>query len=91
MDGVLVLVEVGDEVLDPTLVLERRRVAFAALIDYRDLKAARQEGGLAQALLQRQEVEVERLEDVGVGVERDGGAGGRTRQDRLPLDKLGLG
>src|SRR5438552_3174978 len=37
VDGVLVLVEVGDEVLDAALVLEGGRVAFAALVDDRDL------------------------------------------------------
>ena len=51
-------------------------MALAALVDDRDLQAAGQEGGLAQALLERVEVEVERLEDVGVGQERDGRAGG---------------
>ena len=55
------------------------RVALAALVDDRDLQAAREEGGLAQALLERAEVELERLEDVGVGEERDGRAGGRVR------------
>ena len=48
------------------------RVALAALVDDRDLQAAGQEGRLAQALFERAEVEVERLEDVGVGQERDG-------------------
>ena len=76
VDGVLVLVQVGDEVLDAALVLELGGVALAALVDDRDLQAAREERGLAQALLERVEVEVERLEDVGVGQERDGGAGG---------------
>jgi hypothetical protein len=37
VDGLLVLVEVGDEVLDATLVAELGRVALAALVDDRDL------------------------------------------------------
>ena len=69
VDGVLVLVEVGDEVLDAALVLELGGVALAALVDDRDLQPAREERGLAQALLERVEVEVERLEDVRVGQE----------------------
>src|SRR5271169_2270955 len=90
MDGVLVLVEVGDEVLDPALVLELGRVALATLIDNRDLQAAGQEGRLAQALLERVEVEVERLEDVGVWQERDGCASAGVGGERLALDELGL-
>ena len=75
VDGVLVLVEIGDEVLDPALVLELGGVALAALVDDRDAQAAREEGGLAQALFERVEVELERLEDVRVGQERDSGPG----------------
>ena len=65
-------------------------MALAALVDDRDLQAAREEGGLAQALLERVEVEVERLEDVGVGQERDGRAGGRAGGQLLALDQLAL-
>ena len=65
-------------------------VALAALVDDRDAQAARQEGGLAQALLERVEVEVERLEDVGVGQERHGRAGGRALGEHLALHQLGL-
>src|ERR1700719_3705379 len=90
MDGFLVLVEVGDEVLDTALVAERRRVAVGALVDDRDLQAAREEGGLAQALLERVEVEVERLEDLRVGKERDGVASGRSWRELLALDELAL-
>ena len=60
-------------------------VALAALVDDRDLQAARQEGGLAQALLERREVEVERLEDVGVGQEGDRRAGGVALGELLAL------
>ncbi len=67
MNCVLVLVEIGHEVLDSTLVLELSRMALATLVGDRDLQSAREEGGLAQTLLERVEVEVERLEDVGVG------------------------
>ena len=41
---------------------------------WKDPEAGRQEGGLAHALLERREVELEGLEDVGVGEEGDGGA-----------------
>ena len=41
VDRVLVLVEVGDEVDDPALVLELDPVALAALVDDRDVQAAR--------------------------------------------------
>src|SRR4051812_3653947 len=75
LDRVLAVVEVADEVLDAALVLELDAVAAAALVRERDLEAAREEGGLAQALLEDREVEVERLEDVGVRQERDRHAG----------------
>ena len=52
-----------------------RAVALAALVLDRDPQAARQERRLAQALLERGELEVERLEDLGVGREGDRGAG----------------
>src|SRR4051794_14327470 len=75
LDRVLAVVEVADEVLDAALVLELNAVAAAALVDERDLEAAREERRLAQALLEDREVEVERLEDVGVRQEADRGAG----------------
>src|SRR3954471_4690488 len=75
LDRVLALVEVADEVLDAALVLELDAVAAAALVNERDLEPARQERRLAQALLEDREVEVERLEDVGVRREADRGAG----------------
>src|ERR1700691_4751832 len=91
MDGVLVLVQIGDEVLDSALVLELGGVALAALVDDRDLQPAREESGLAQALLERVEVELERLEDVGVGEERDRGAGPGRGVEGLALEQLRLG
>ena len=75
VDRLLVLVEVADEVLDAALVVELGPVAARALVGQRDPQAAREEGRLAQALLEDREVEVERLEDLGVGQEADGGAG----------------
>src|SRR4051812_1412832 len=75
LNRVLALVEVANEVLDAALVLELDAIAAAALVGERDLQAAREEGGLAQALLEDREVEVERLEDVGVRQERDRRAG----------------
>ena len=73
-DRLLVLVEVADEVLDAALVLELDAVAARALVGQRDAQDAREEGRLAQALLEDREVEVEALEDLGVGEEADGGA-----------------
>ena len=65
LDRVLVLVEVGDEVLDAALVVELGGAgALAALVGDRDPQAAGEERGLAQALLERRELEVERLEDL---------------------------
>ena len=76
LDRVLVLVEVGDEVLDAALVVELGGArALAALVGDRDPQAAGEERGLAQALLERRELELERLEDVGVREEGDRRAG----------------
>src|SRR3712207_6658552 len=75
LDRVLVLVEVGDEVLDAALVVELGGVAVGALVRDADVEAAGEEGGLAQALLERRELEGERLEDLGVREERHGRAG----------------
>ena len=72
LDRVLVLVQERDEVLDAALVVEARlAVALAALVLDADPQPAGQERGLAQALLERREVEVQRLEDLGVRQERD--------------------
>ncbi len=90
MDGVLVLVQVGDEVLDAAVVLELGGVALAALVHDRDLQATGEEGGLAQALLERVEVELERLEDLRVGEEGDRVAGGRAGRKLLAPDELAL-
>ena len=82
---VLVLVEVRDEVADPALVAELGLLALGALVDQRDAQAAGEEGRLLQALLDRVELVVQRLEDVGVGQEGDGGArllGGRALLQR---------
>src|SRR5215218_1477045 len=85
LDRVLAVVEVADEVLDSALVLELDVVATAALVGERDPQAARQERRLAQALLEDREVEIERLEDVGVRQEADRRAG---RLRRLALDEV---
>jgi hypothetical protein len=53
------------------VVLELDAVAARAFVGERDLQAAGQERGLAQALLEDREVEVQRLEDLGVGQEAD--------------------
>ena len=75
LDGLLVLVEVADEVLDPALVVELGLGALGAQVGQRDAEAAGEEGGLAQALLERRELEVERLEHLGVREEGDDRAG----------------
>ena len=74
-DRLLVAVEVLDEVDDPALVVELGLVPLAALVDQRDPQAAGQERRVAHALLERGEVEIERLEHVRVGQERDRGPG----------------
>src|SRR5437763_1061145 len=48
---------------------------LAALVDQVDAQAGGEERGVAHALLERGEAEVERLEDVGVGQEGDRRAG----------------
>ena len=74
-ERLLVLVEVGDEVLDAALEVELGPLAAGALVGQRDAQAARQVGGLAQALLEDVEVVLDRLEDVGVREPSDRGAG----------------
>ena len=71
MDRLLVAVQVRDEVDDAAVVLELGPVSGPALVDERDLQPASQERGVAHALLERREVELERLEDVGVREVRD--------------------
>ena len=71
LDGLLVLVEVADEVLDAAVVVELGLGALGALVGQRDPQPAGQERGLAQALLERRELEVERLEHLGVREEGD--------------------
>src|SRR3954453_9963939 len=85
LDGVLAVVQVADEVFDAALVLEFDAVAAAALVGERDLQPTGEEGGLSQALLEDREVEVERLEDVGVRQEGDRRAG---LLRRLPLHQV---
>ena len=64
---------------------------LAALVDDRDLQAPGEEGCLAQALFERAEVEVEALEDVGVGEEGDGGAGRLSLGELVALAQRRLG
>ena len=73
---VLVLVDVADEVLDPTLVVEVLvLLVLAALVGDRDVQAAGEERRLAQALLERRVLEGRRLEDLRVRAEGDRRAG----------------
>ncbi len=85
VDGVLVAVDVGDEVLDAAVVLEHDALALSALVVELDAQAHGEEGRLAQALGEHAEVVVDLLEDVGVGHERHGGAGGRVFAELLLL------
>ena len=75
VDGVLRVVDVGDEVLDPALGVELVPVLALALVDEHDPQAAREERRLAQALHERLDREVDLLEDLRVGEEVDRRAG----------------
>ncbi len=77
----------ADEVLDAALGVELRALALPALVGDRDPQAAGQERRLAQSLLERRVVEIERLEDLGVREEGDRGA---VLLGGLPLDDLAL-
>ena len=75
MDRVLGRVDVGDEVSDSAFVVELDRLAAGALVGEDDAQPAREEGRLAQPLLQRLGRELELLEDLCVGQERNRRAG----------------
>ena len=89
VDHALVLVQVLDERDDAAVVVEAMVLARLALIVERDRDAGVQERELAQAAGQRVEAEVDDLEDLRVGLERDlgaaalGGAGDREVAERL--------
>src|ERR1051325_9428966 len=70
VDRILRRVDVRDEVLDPTVVLELRSLPACTLVDEPDLQAAREERRLAQALHERLSGELEPLEDLRVGEKR---------------------
>ena len=65
------------------------RLAVGALVVEGDAQVLREERGLAQALGEDAEVEVDLFEDVGVGHERDGRAGRRRLVELLLLLELG--
>ncbi len=93
---VLRLVQVLDEVRDAALVEELDLAALGALVDQLDLQPARQKGGLAQPLGEDVEVEVDFLEDLGIGPEGDRRAGALHRPALLELggrlaSRVGLG
>ena len=75
VNGVLRLVHVCDEVPDPALVVELVPVVALTLVDERDAKPTRQERRLAQPLDEGLHGELELLEDLRVGEERDRRAG----------------
>src|SRR4029079_1163257 len=85
VDRLLRLVDVRDEVANPTGVVEFLALLVFALVDEDDAKTLRQERGLAQALKQRFRVPLGLLEDLGVGLEADRRAGVLGRPDRLHL------
>jgi hypothetical protein len=64
-------VQVFDEVDDAAVVLEGRLEALAPLVAEVDLQALREEGHLAEALLEHRAVVVDRLEDLEVRQEAD--------------------
>ena len=72
VDRVLLGVDVPDEVADTALVVELLRPLAAALVGEADAEPTRQERGLAQPLPQRVARQVELLEYLRVGEERDG-------------------
>ena len=83
--GRAVLVDVPHVVGQAVLGVELDDAVLGALIDQRQPQAARQERHLALARLDHLEVDLGRLEDVGVGLERDGRA---VLGRRLALDEL---
>ena len=85
MDGVLLAVDVGDEVADAALVVEDDALALGALVVQFDAQAFGEEGRLAQALRQDPVVVVDVLEDVGVGHEGHRGACGGPLLELLVL------
>ena len=72
--GRAVLVDVPHVVGQAVLGVELVDAVLGALIDQRQPQAAREERHLALARLDHLEVDLGRLEDVGVGLERDRGA-----------------
>ena len=88
VDQPLVLVQVLDERDDAAVVVEAVVLAVALVVE-RDSDAGVEERELAQALRQRVEAEVRRLEDLRVGLEGDlgaallGGAGDDEIGERL--------
>src|SRR5919201_4191577 len=71
VDRILGLVDVRDEVLDATLVVELDGLAVSALVDQFDVQPAREKRGFTQALRDRPRLDVELLEDLGIGKKRD--------------------
>ena len=74
VDDALVLVQVLDERDDAAVVVEAMALAGFALIVERDRDAGVQERELAQAAGERVEAELDELEDLRIGLERDLGA-----------------
>ena len=84
--GRAVLVDVPHVVGEAVLGVELDHAVLGALVDQRQPQAAREERHLALARLEHLEVDLGRLEDVGVGLERDRRA---VLVGRLALDELG--
>ena len=88
VDRVLARVHVRDEVADPALVVELLGLPARPLVAEHDPQAAREERRLAQALDERRGGELDLLEDLAVGEERDRRAGLLRLADDL---EVGLG
>src|SRR5947208_16017707 len=71
VDRILRLVDVGDEVADAVLVVELDGLSVRALVDELDVQTLREERGLPQPLGNSRRLDVELLEDLGIGQERD--------------------
>ena len=87
VDGILLVVDVGDEVPDPTFGVELVPILTLAFVDQDDPQTLRQEGGLAQALDEDLGRPLELVEDLEVGEEGDRRPGLRCRPGLLEVGR----
>ena len=79
--------------MPPSYLNSRPLASSPLLVGEHDVQSSSQERGLAHPLLERREVELERLEDVGIGQVRDGlrtRRGGRRTPLQIPLGLAAL-